>query len=160
MTCAVKRQVFVDSCFLGYLPYLVVHILFSNKREDNIRRQSFIGTFGKPVDDFRRQGIGQPVTSLLLTDFNLVVVTHLLYISPSEFADIADTQTANATENECLLLQLMSGLNGCKPSQLFQFQVGTLCLCTLYIIGDSELFSWIAWQYPIPVCLANHGAQH
>ena len=71
-----KRQVFVDSCFLGYLPYLVVHILFSNKREDNIRRRSFIGTFGKPVEDF-----------------NLVVVTHLLYISPSEFADIADTQT-------------------------------------------------------------------
>ena len=93
MPCVVKRQVFVDSCFLGYLPYLVVHILFSNKREDNIRRRSFIGTFGKPVEDFRRQGIGQPVTSLLLTDFNLVVVAHLLYISPSEFADIADTQT-------------------------------------------------------------------
>ena len=27
MPCVVKRQVFVDSCFLGYLPYLVVHVL-------------------------------------------------------------------------------------------------------------------------------------
>ena len=45
-----KGQMFVDSCFLGYLPYLVVHILFSNKRVDNIRRQSFIKIYYCPLN--------------------------------------------------------------------------------------------------------------